>query len=41
MFDNQVQKGKLLQKYFLIAKLAQDFVYVEDRKLASYCKQEI
>jgi len=40
-FDNHVPKGKLLKKYFLVVKLAQYFVFKVDRKLASYCKQEI
>jgi len=40
-FDNQVPKGKLLKKYFLVVKLAQYFVCKVDRKLASYRKKEI
>jgi len=40
-FDNQVPKGKLQKKYFLFVKLTQYFVCKMDRKLASYCKQEI
>jgi len=42
-FDNQIPNEKLVKKYFLvaIAKLAQYFVCEEDRKLSSYCKQEI
>jgi len=32
---------KASKKYFLVVKLAQYFVCEEDRKLASYCKQEI
>jgi len=40
-FDNQVPKGKLLKKYVLVVKLEQYFVCEVDRKLASYCKQEI
>jgi len=40
-FDNQVLNGKLVKKYFIAAKLAQYFICKEDRKLASYCKQEI
>jgi len=40
-FDNQVPKGKLLKKYFLVAKLAQYFVCEMDRKLALHCKQAI
>jgi len=31
----------LHMKYFLVVKFAQYFVYEVDRKLASYCKQEI
>jgi len=40
-FDNQILKGKLTKKYFVVAKLAQYFVCEVDRKLASYCNQEI
>jgi len=40
-FDNQVPNGKLVKKYFLVVKLEHYFVCEEDRKLASYCKQEI
>jgi len=38
-FDNQIPKGKLAKKYFLVVKLAQYFVCEEDRKLVSYYKQ--
>jgi len=40
-FDNQVTNEKLIKKYFHVVKIAQYFVYKVDRKLASYCKQEI
>jgi len=40
-FDNHVPNGKLVKKYFLAVKLAQYFVCAVDRKLASYCNQEI
>jgi len=40
-FDNQVPKGKLLKKYFLVVNFAQYFVCEVDRNLASYRKQEI
>jgi len=40
-FDNQVPNRKFAKKYFLLVKLTQLFVCEVDRKLASYCKQEI
>jgi len=40
-FDNQVPNRKLVKKLFFVVKFAQYFVCEEDRKLASYCKQEI
>jgi len=40
-FDNQVPNEKLVEKYFLVAKLAQYFVFEEDRQPTPYCKQEI
>jgi len=40
-FDNQVPNEKFVKKYFLDTKLAQYFVCEEDRKVTSYCKQEI
>jgi len=40
-FDNQIPNGKLVKKYFHVVKLAKYFVCKEERKLTSYCKQEI
>jgi len=40
-FDNQMLNRKLVKKYFIVVKLAQYFVCDENKKLASYCKQEI
>jgi len=40
-FDNQVPNEKHVKKYYLVVKLAKYFVCEVDRKLASYCKQEI
>jgi len=37
----KVPNEKLVKKYFLVVKLAQYFVCKVDRKLASYCNQEI
>jgi len=41
MLNAALPNGKFVKKYFLVVKLAQYFVCEEDRKLASYCKQEI
>jgi len=38
--DNQVTNEKVVEKYFLVVKLAQYFVFEEDRKLTAYCKQK-